>query len=160
MTVEVQKATGLEVTGLDIEPEALELAGQYAKECGIPDSRIHWACADVHSLPFPDNSFDLVVSRGSIPFWRDHRLAAREIMRVLRPGGVALVGGGSGRLMPKEEWEKIRPGAGTDKPIEQIFHFPFPMSDLAVAMTRAGIADYRLMTEGGTWVEFHKPPAN
>jgi hypothetical protein len=40
LTVEVAKATGLEITGLDIEPEAIEFAAQYAQEVGLA-SRMH-----------------------------------------------------------------------------------------------------------------------
>jgi len=51
---------------------------------------------DVHDMPF-DNCFaDLVVSRGSLFFWKDVPQAFREIYRVLKPGGMAYIGGGFG----------------------------------------------------------------
>ncbi|MGD0111051.1 MAG: methyltransferase domain-containing protein [Armatimonadota bacterium] len=152
LTVEVAKASGLEVTGLDIEPEAIEFAVQYGKECGL-DSRMHWVAADVHALPFPDNSFNVVMSRGSIFFWRDQATALREIMRVLKPGGWAYLGGGSGRFLSKEDAEK------TQQPIPRDFNFPFPLDNVPALMARAGIADYRHLTEGGNWIEFRKPAA-
>ena len=156
MTVEIARITNLEVTGLDIEPEVLQFAARYAEECGLTD-RVHWVCADVHALPFPDESFDLVVSRGSMPFWRDQAKAMREVLRVLRPGGVAFIGGGSGRLCPPEVWESVRPGGGTDKDVGDVFHFPFPMGNFDALMARVGVSDYRNITEGGRWIEFHKP---
>lgn len=159
ITVELARITDLEVTGLDIEPEVLELGRRYAQECGLDGSRLHWVCADVHSLPYPDNSFDLIVSRGSIPFWRDHVQATREILRVLRPGGIAFIGGGAGRLCPPEIWEQVRPGGGTGKEVGEIFHFPFPLANLDALMTRVGVAEYRVVTEGGNWLEFRKSPA-
>ncbi len=152
LTVEVAKASGLEVTGLDIEPEAIDFAVQYGKECGL-DSRMHWVAADVHALPFPDNSFDVVMSRGSIFFWRDQAMALREIMRVLKPGGWAFLGGGSGRFLPKEDAEKTR------QPTPRDFNFPFPLDNVPALMARAGISDYRHITEGGSWLEFRKPAA-
>jgi SAM-dependent methyltransferase len=42
---------------------------------------------DAESLPFPDDSFDVVLSTFGCMFAPDHGLAAREIARVLRPGG-------------------------------------------------------------------------
>ncbi|UCC67514.1 MAG: methyltransferase domain-containing protein [Armatimonadota bacterium] len=156
ITVELAQMTDLEVTGLDIEPEVLELGQRYAQECEIDDFRIHWVCADVHSLPYRDNSFDLVVSRGSMPFWRDHVQAVREILRVLRPGGLAFIGGGAGRLCPQEVWEEVRPGGGTDKEVGEVFHFPFPMGNFDALMTLVGVTDYRVITEGGRWLEFRK----
>ena len=157
ITVGLAQISDLEVTGLDVEPEVLELAQRYAQECEIDDSRIHWVCADAHSLPYPDNSFDLIVSRGSMPFWRDHVQAVREILRVLRPGGLAFIGGGSGRLCPPEVWEQVRPGGGTDKEVGEVFHFPFPMGNFDALIARAEIAKYRVITEGGRWLEFRKP---
>lgn len=159
MAVELARITDLEVTGLDIEPEALELGRRYAQECSMDGSRLHWVCADVHALPYPDNSFDLIVSRGSMPFWRDHVQAAKEILRVLRPGGIAFIGGGAGRLCPPEIWEEVRPGGGTGKGVGEVIHFPFPLGNLDSLMTRAGVADYRVLTEGGSWLEFRKSPA-
>jgi SAM-dependent methyltransferase len=43
--------------------------------------------ADVEELPFPDSSFDVVLSTFGAMFAPDHERAADEIMRVLRSGG-------------------------------------------------------------------------
>jgi ubiquinone/menaquinone biosynthesis C-methylase UbiE len=45
----------------------------------------------VESLPYPAASFDLVVTRHSAHHWADPRAGVREMRRVLRPGGQALV---------------------------------------------------------------------
>ena len=47
--------------------------------------------ASATSLPFPDNSFDLVYSCKVLPHVPDIEGAMREVDRVLRPGGVAMV---------------------------------------------------------------------
>ena len=51
-----------------------------------------FAVSDVRSMPFPDNAFDLIYSMGTIEHFPDYAVAAREIHRVLKPGGVAIVG--------------------------------------------------------------------
>jgi len=48
-------------------------------------------CAAGESLPFPDGSFDLVLSHEVLEHVQDDRAAAREMVRVLRPGGRMLV---------------------------------------------------------------------
>ncbi len=46
---------------------------------------------DVAALPFPDGSFDLVVSTFSMHHWSDPAAGLGEIARVLRPAGRALI---------------------------------------------------------------------
>ncbi|MFZ5949918.1 MAG: class I SAM-dependent methyltransferase [Candidatus Rifleibacteriota bacterium] len=58
--------------------------------------------ADSGALPFSSAKFSLVFSRGSIFFWEDLSLCFREISRVLKPGGMALIGGGYGISTPEE----------------------------------------------------------
>ncbi|MFH0784704.1 MAG: class I SAM-dependent methyltransferase [Pseudomonadota bacterium] len=60
----------------------------------------------VQAIPLTDDSIDLVVSRGSVPFWDDLATAFSEIYRVLRPGGHAYVGGGLGDPKTRAETEE------------------------------------------------------
>ena len=50
------------------------------------------ARADVRALPFRDGSVDLVYSMGTIEHFPEYALAVQEIARVLKPGGLAIVG--------------------------------------------------------------------
>lgn len=88
----------------DISPRAVELARQRVPERGYAGAvTVH--IADVHALPFPDRSFDLIISRGSIPFWDNQAKAITELYRVLKPAGLAYIGGGLGG---KAHIERIR----------------------------------------------------
>lgn len=51
---------------------------------------VHWRQADVMAMPFEDGAFDAVVCQFGVMFFPDRPAALREIMRVLRPGGVLL----------------------------------------------------------------------
>ena len=51
---------------------------------------VTWRQADVMSLPFADESFDVVVCQFGVMFFPDRVAAYREIRRVLRPGGTFL----------------------------------------------------------------------
>lgn len=55
----------------------------------------------VECIPFPAGAVDVVISRGSFFFWKDKALGLREIQRVLRPGGKAIIGGGLGSRYPQ-----------------------------------------------------------
>lgn len=46
---------------------------------------------DVHKMSFPDGFANIVLSRSTIHHWRNPAQALREIYRVLRPGGVAIL---------------------------------------------------------------------
>jgi SAM-dependent methyltransferase len=74
-----------EVVGVDIHPHALELA----KHRGLRGL----ARSSVGALPFADAMFDIVTSFDVLYHLdvNDDRAALREIHRVLRPGGVALI---------------------------------------------------------------------
>ena len=52
---------------------------------------IEWREGAAESLPFPDRSFDAVVSQFGLMFFMDRRQALREMLRVLAPGGRLVV---------------------------------------------------------------------
>jgi SAM-dependent methyltransferase len=49
--------------------------------------RVQWQQADALSLPFPDRHFDAAICQFGAMFFPDKRVAFREALRVLRPGG-------------------------------------------------------------------------
>ena len=79
----VAKKYLLNVTGVDIDPEQIQLAQENIDD--IPN--IHFSAVDATNLPFQDNDFDIVLSFGvmhHISNWLD---ALAEIRRVLKPKG-------------------------------------------------------------------------
>ncbi len=72
------------VTALDLSAELLQIAETRAKSRGLENFAVRQA--DAHSLPFPDNSFDLATSRFGVMFFREVDAALRGVHRVLRQG--------------------------------------------------------------------------
>jgi len=93
--IALARASDLTVTLLDSSPEMLETACGNIREAGL-SGRLSLLAGDVHDIPLPAGSVDLVVSRGSVFFWEDLPRAFSEIYRVLAPGGKTYVGGGFG----------------------------------------------------------------
>jgi SAM-dependent methyltransferase len=79
------------VRGIDISPEMVRIA---QSKIGLdPQGRVAFKVADANSLPWPDESFDLVAQLNMPPFFA-------EIARVLRPGGYAIVAASWGERTP------------------------------------------------------------
>ncbi len=92
---------GLHVTFFDQSETMLEFAKSYAEEEAILQ-RSSFVQGDIHAIPLKTGSVDLVISRGSSPFWENHEKAYGEILRVLRKGGRAYIGGGFGNAELRE----------------------------------------------------------
>ncbi len=73
------------VTGIDMTPEMLAKARAAAAELGA--SNVEFIESEAEHLPFPDESFDVVISNGVIDLIPDKDAVFAEIFRVLTPGG-------------------------------------------------------------------------
>ena len=73
------------VCGIDPIPDMIAGARREASRLELKNVQFEVAFAD--QLPFPDNSFDAVVSRFGVMFFPSPLEAVREILRVLKPGG-------------------------------------------------------------------------
>lgn len=78
------------VVGIDIVPEMVERANTRAAKSGVAD-RVTFQVGDAAALPFPNATFDVVVSTLSLHHWANPDRGLAEIYRVLRPGGVARI---------------------------------------------------------------------
>jgi arsenite methyltransferase len=73
------------VTGIDMTPEMLTKARTAAAEMGA--SNVAFVESEAERLPFPDESFDVVISNGVIDLIPDKDAVFAELFRVLVPGG-------------------------------------------------------------------------
>ena len=76
---------GARVTGLDIAPNLLEQARNRAAAEAL---EIVFDEGDAEALPYPDRTFDAVVTMFGAMFAPQHEIVAREFARVLKPGGI------------------------------------------------------------------------
>lgn len=78
-----------DVTGLDYVPSLLEKGRKRAELDGL---NLEFIEGDAEELPFPDNSFDAVISTYGVMFAPNQEKAASEMIRVCRHGGkIAMV---------------------------------------------------------------------
>ena len=76
---------GGRVTGIDMTPEMLAKARNAAATMGV--GNVEFVEGEAERLPFPDASFDVVISNGVIDLIPDKDAVFAELYRVLVPGG-------------------------------------------------------------------------
>lgn len=75
---------GADVVASDLTPELLDVGRARADELGL---QLEWRQADAEALPFAEGEFDVALSTVGIMFAPHHEASARELLRVVRPGG-------------------------------------------------------------------------
>ncbi len=76
----------LQVYGIDLSEDMIRLAREHAKREQL-EERVHFDIGNIAHMPYPDQSFDLVVSTISMHHWYEIEQPLRDLYRVLRPGG-------------------------------------------------------------------------
>jgi SAM-dependent methyltransferase len=82
-------AQGADVVGIDISHVVTRRAFENAKRENFNADLLR---ADIRDLPFRDESFDVIYTMGTIEHIPEYRHAIREIHRVLKRGGTAIIG--------------------------------------------------------------------
>lgn len=98
----IARLSNVHVTFFDQSIEMIQLAMDYAYEENLIH-RSDFLIGDIHKINLANESIDIVISRGSSPFWEDWHKAYSEIVRVLKVGGYAYIGGGFGTKELKEQ---------------------------------------------------------
>jgi SAM-dependent methyltransferase len=75
---------GADVVASDLTPELFPAGRAFAARHGV---ELRWEEGDAEALPYPDASFDVVLSCVGVMFAPHHQQAADELVRVCRPGG-------------------------------------------------------------------------
>jgi len=157
MGMELAKATNMQIHVVDISDEALKKAKMNYDDINA-DNEIFFVKANVETLPFPDSFADFTMSRGSIWFWEKPEEGLKEIYRILKPGGIAVVGGGLGRYMPKTMRDRLY--ASMKEGVTERKEKRPSLAEYEEIVKKANLKNYRIFTDGdeksGKWVEIRK----
>jgi ubiquinone/menaquinone biosynthesis C-methylase UbiE len=158
LAIAIAKITDCRIYAMDFSIPVIQIASAKIHREGL-NGRVQAITGDVHKIPFRTNTVDLVVSRGSIRFWRNRPAAVREIARVLKPGGKCRIGGGLGsREMAAQISQKMRENNfadWTDRPHGRKGRSN--VGDWKNILYKAGIARYGIVRDdSGFWISFEK----
>ena len=92
LAIELAKARGctFDISAIDISHNMIEKARENARKAKVDDS-IRFQVATAADIPFPDNSFDLVVSYASLHHWFDPVGVFNEVERVTKDSGYVII---------------------------------------------------------------------
>ena len=139
----------------DLTPEMLATGAASAADDGARN--VLFTEGDATRLPFPDAQFDVVVSRFAFHHLDDPALAAQEMARVCRPGGVVavidMVDEDEGVSARRDELERLRDPSHTRA---------LPTDELVGVMQTAGIAakvvsERHRTLDARRWIEQGQP---
>jgi arsenite methyltransferase len=99
--ITIAERSGAQVTAVDIEPLMLERANKAVRAAHVADC-VHIQEGDILALDFSDDSIDVVIAE-AVTMFVDRSRAARELIRVCRPGGRVLATEFMWRRPPSEE---------------------------------------------------------
>lgn len=80
------KTFGVNVTGLDISRDMIKTATERSMQDGV-NEKVKFVLGDSQSLPFADNTFDVVINECAVGIPNDSQKVLNEMFRVAKPGG-------------------------------------------------------------------------
>ena len=85
-----QRCPDIHITAIDLSEEMLKIAKRHVADAGLTD-RITLERLDAKTLPYPDNTFDGLISNSIVHHIHDAMKALKEMGRVAQPKGVVLI---------------------------------------------------------------------
>lgn len=158
ISIELARAyPGLNITIAAQDPGVVDDLQKEMEEAGLNRKvEVKWSGLD--SLGFVDGRFDLVIFRGAYFFLDEGGRMLREIYRVLKQGGLAVVGGGYGKDTPQalideiaEKSRDLNDRLGRKRVTEE---------GIRNMVNKAGLTSHaEIEKEGGLWLLLHKEKA-
>lgn len=142
-SIELGKRGKYKITGLDISQTFVEIARKNAREAAVD---VDFQLGNASAMPFADDSFELIVCRAAFKNFTEPVEALREMRRVLRPGGRAVIID-LRRDTPKEEIDAYIDNTNRGKLNSVVMKVTFRVMLLKRAYTRSDFD--RLISESG-----------
>jgi len=134
------KTFGVNVTGLDISEEMVKTAIKRSIDSGIND-KVKFILGDSQSLPFADNTFDVVINECAVGIPDDSQQVLNEMLRVVKPNGAIAI--------HESTWRKPLVQSQKDEISERYGTTPLEFSEWFAMLKKAGVID--IVSEFDEW---------
>ena len=152
--IELCRRSNLKIYALEKEKAIYEVARMNIEKERLTDKIIP-VLGDAHKMPFENEFADFIISRGSYHCWEDKVRVFKEIYRVLKKGGIGLVGGGFGRYVTDEEFKRMK--SLRDRSLGEDAKAYSSPDKLREVINKAGIPNFRVSYDrAGLWAEIKK----
>lgn len=145
---------GLQFTIADESSELIDYLERHTTISGFP-TVMEIRMTDLDRLIFNDSQFDLVIVRGAFFFLEKRPNLLREILRVLKVGGMGFVGGGYGKNTLKQLIDEI---ADESRELNnRLGRRRISINELEEIIEKSELAEVcEIEQEGGLWVKIRK----
>ena len=117
-----QRCPNIQITAIDLSREMLKIAERHVADKRLTD-RIKLELVDAKSLPYPDNTFDGLISNSIVHHIHDSLTALMEMGRVMKPNGVVLIRDLIRPETPEEAQAFVDKYAAGDTPYQQKLYY-------------------------------------
>jgi SAM-dependent methyltransferase len=149
-----QKKVGQSFSIAAFPQAAIRMYRQEARKHGLED-RVRIVESDSSLMGIADDSVDLAIFRGALFFPILFRVDFEAIYRVLRPGGIAFVGGGFGKHTPAEVISRI--GKRSEELNASMGRVRVTVESVREQVRLSNLEEKcEITTDGGLWVVMRK----
>ena len=127
-----QRCPDIHITAIDLSEEMLKIAKRHISAADLTD-RITLERVDAKTLPYPDNTFDGLISNSIVHHIHDSLRALKEMGRVMRPEGTVLIRDLIRPATPADAQAFVDRYAADDTPYQQKLYYDSFLAAFTIA---------------------------
>lgn len=127
-----QRCPDIRITAIDLSEEMLNIAKRHIAAAELA-ARITLEHVDAKALPYPDNTFDGLISNSIVHHIHDSLRALQEMSRVVKPGGLVLIRDLVRPETPEEAQAFVDKYAAEDTPYQQKLYYDSFLAAFTIA---------------------------
>jgi len=145
----IAKYYNCEVVGIDITKLCIDKAKKLAKKIKL-DHKVEFKIADIYSLPFKDEYFDIVITENVFSFIKNKDKALKELIRVTKYGGY--IGGNICFRYTKLSYEEKNDLEKISDEVYKSEQFPYTLEELKNLFEKHSLKEIKLLIPKNSYI--------